>query len=170
MEIHIEIGDKMAESNVRKSHKILEKIPKIIYELHIYSSFKETLFKFLIFSISWIGAVFCYYKAQVDNVVFGGAVLIYALSYLAEFGFQLNPRNSFWKKIFPFLIVLWSVLMGGIGAALLFNKRIDFFNNNTIIGLCVIPNAIYLLDILLFYWVAGPKAWAENCLKDGKGD
>lgn len=150
-----------------KGKNVRQRILNAIYEMHIYSTFGETMFKGVLYLITWIGAVLCYYQTQTNSQIIGGVIFLYVISYIGEFGMQLNPRNSVYKKIFPFLMILWVGIMLAIGGAMLFNSNIKC-KTDTLVWLCFIPLAIYILDFLLYYWVALPQSKLEEKLANMK--
>lgn len=157
-----ETREKAKESEGKKNNRV-EKFLCAIYELHIYSTFNETLFKGILFLITWVGAVLVYHQTNPSSQILGGVSFLYATSYISEIGMYLNPRNSIYKKIFPFLIIIWAVIMLSVGGAMLFNNKISF-ETDTIIWLCFLPVAIYILDSLLYYWIPLPNGKVEENL------
>lgn len=135
-------------------------INNIIYNLHIYSSFKETMFKACVFFVSWAVTFVGYYKMPIDSTdtrFIGFVIFIYALSFFAEIVPYMDPTSNNLKKIFPSIIVVWATGMIVYGLVWVINEQLQITIDKLII-ICLIPVIIYFIDLLLFYYFKPPQS------------
>lgn len=102
----------------------MEKVKKIIIEVHLYTNKIEALIKTVIWIISWIGGILVLLDTTDKNVL-GSAYFIYTLSLLMEFVPKIygkaEPWSRFLHTVFCFTIAIVCVL----AAAILFGATLS---------------------------------------------
>ena len=91
----------------------MEKVKKIIREVHLYTNKMEALIKTVIWIISGIGGILALLDTQDANAL-GSAYLIYTLSLLMEFAPKIYGKTESWSRllhtVFCFVIAIVCVL------------------------------------------------------------
>lgn len=128
-------------------------IARFINAMHIYSSYKESLVKTLVFIASWAISVFCYYQDSESSVntevstMLGGAVVLFSISILLEVIDRMGNDDPVPRRLLTGVTVISSAVCMCFGAVEIFSSTVSM-DANPLIIICSVPVIIYVLDAI----------------------
>lgn len=142
----------------------MEKIKKVIIEVHLYENKIEALIKILIWIISWIGGILTLLGTE-EKRVLGSAYFIYTLSLLMEFVQKIDNKTLFLSKLLHtvFCLLMSIVCMLSIGVLFGLSLPDGYFTLMFILTVVVIA---YMIVDLFLLWVISEKKIKDNKIND----
>lgn len=102
----------------------MEKIKKIITEVHLYTNKIEALIKTVIWIISWIGGILVLLDTTDKNVL-GSAYFIYTLSLLMEFVPKIYGKTEPWSRFLHTTFCFTIAIVCVLAVAILFGATLS---------------------------------------------
>lgn len=139
--------------------KIIDVFWCFIYDLHLYETKQEGLFKAIIISISWYGGVNISESiegVEFDNIV-ASTLYLFALAMIMECAIPWLSAKRFVKKIVPTLIVIPSIFVFVICSAQLLNRPSKNIPFTLLYNLTVFIQIVIWFDVLCQIMIEPPK-------------
>jgi len=139
---------------------MMERIKKVLREVHLYTNKIEMLIKIIIWGISWIGGILVL-QSSTDKKSIGSAYLIFALSLLMEFAIKIKDKNDIFSKIIHtiFCCIMIAILFMAFG--ILLGMEFQQYYYDVMFGLSAIIMIFMFLDFLIF-WVGTEYIYIEE--------
>lgn len=139
--------------------KIIDAFWYFIYDLHLYETKQEGLFKAIIVSISWYGGVNISENIEgikLNNTV-ASTLYLFALAMIMECAIPWLSAKRFVKKIVPTLIVIPSIFVFVICSAQLLNRPSINIPFTLLYNLTVFIQIVIWFDVLCQIMIEPPE-------------
>lgn len=144
----------------------MEKLKKIVSEIHLYENKIESLIKVVIWIISWIGGILVLLGGE-NKEVLGSAYFIYMLSLLMEFVPKIYDKTQFWSKFLHTLLCFIMSIVCLLSVSILFGVSLPDFGYTLMSVLTIIVIAYMSIDsFILWLEPANNLANIENSNSD----
>lgn len=153
------------QDTINKEHSFWRKFNNI----HLYPTKAEALLKTFLITISWIGGIPPSSNINTVNTEIASAFYLFSLALIMEYIVKLVTEKKFLPKLFPFIIVGFSIVILLLSTSVLLNKPIKHITYDILWFGTFIPQIFIWFDAITMVLIEVPSIDAvpiEDTLKD----
>lgn len=128
-----------------------------IYNCHLYSSKAEAIFKTVLITISWLGGIHLSKEPASITSEIASSFYLFSMALIMEYIIKWVTQEDIYSKVFPFLIVLPSILVLFLTSAELFRRPFRWTCYNLLFWSTVFPQLIIWFDMLTMVLIEPPR-------------
>lgn len=128
-----------------------------LYNCHLYSSKGEAILKTLLITISWLGGIHLSKEPLVITREIASSFYLFSMALIMEYIMKWVTQKDIYSKVFPFLIVMPSILVLFLTSAELFERSFSWACYNLLFWSTVIPQFIIWFDMLTMVLIEPPR-------------
>ena len=128
-----------------------------IYNCHLYSTKGEAVFKTVLITISWLGGIHMSKEPVAITSDIASSFYLFSMALIMEYIIKWVTQKDIYSKVFPFLIVLPSILVLFLTSAELFRRPFSWTGYNLLFWSTVIPQFIIWFDMLTMVLIEPPR-------------
>lgn len=128
----------------------MEKIKKIISEIHLYNNKIEALIKVIIWIISWIGGIFVLLDTE-NKEVLCSAYFIYMLSLLMEFVPKIHRMKEFGSRIIHSIFCFIMAIIFLLAVGVLFGVSLPETGYDIMLNLTTVVIVYMAIDVFVLW-------------------
>ena len=151
-----------------KSKWVKESIWIWLFQLHLYPTKAEALFKAIIITITLLGSGIRIGIDEVPLLSNENVIPFYMLSlaFIMEYIIRLITVKNIVSKIFPFAIIALNIVVFLISTFVLLNNELAEVGYNHLLWAIIISMIIIWFDVIIMLLIEPPKVFCvENDLK-----
>lgn len=123
-----------------------------LYDMHLYPTKGEAMFKTLVIAISWVGGI------HVHETVGADALYLYSIAIIMEYAVQLTRNDTvFRQKILPGTLVIINSITAIIATGELLGKAPTDVFRDWLIATTLISLAIIAIDTIIMIFAKTPS-------------
>ncbi|MBD5452856.1 MAG: hypothetical protein HDR30_00820 [Lachnospiraceae bacterium] len=141
-------------------NRIADKVSKFwetVYEMHLYPTKVEGLFKAFIITISWVGGIYFVQPEGAISSETATGVYLFSLALIMEYVVPLVVCKKNVKKLLPFVIVFISIIVAVSAFSIIVQHPIKGVVFDVLKIGTIIPQVIIWIDVILQLWIDSPK-------------
>lgn len=127
------------------------------YNCHLYNSKAEAIFKTVLITISWLGGIHLSKEPAAITREIASSFYLFSMALIMEYIIKWVTQKDIYSKVFPFLIVMPSILVLFLTSAELFERSFSWTGYNLLFWSTVIPQFVIWFDMLTMVLIEPPR-------------